>query len=111
VAVDPDKGDRLTFSDNTELFDIDPNTGKISFLPTREHIGKHQISVMVADKYNTTSTTIFELTITVEPQKAPMEKYVFIPGFFSISVIVSICIWSVVLGLLRKKRAMGQNSL
>jgi PKD repeat protein len=48
-ARDEDKGDILHFSDNTELFDIDQNTGGISFTPTDEQVGTYSVTITVMD--------------------------------------------------------------
>ncbi|NIP34808.1 MAG: hypothetical protein GWN18_07685, partial [Thermoplasmata archaeon] len=38
TATDPD-GDAVTWSDDTDLFDIDPNTGAFEFTPTQAEVG------------------------------------------------------------------------
>ena len=52
------ENDKLTFSDNTGLFDINPSTGKISFTPTAENIGAHAVKISVSDGKETNSETI-----------------------------------------------------
>ncbi len=47
-ASDPN-GDILRYSDNTDLFDIDPATGFISFTPTLAQVNTHYITVTVTD--------------------------------------------------------------
>lgn len=42
-------GDVLTFSDTSELFDVDPSTGVIEWTPTAEHVGDHEWTVTVTD--------------------------------------------------------------
>jgi len=64
-ASDPDIGDILTFSDNTALFNIDPNTGLISFTPAQA--GVFNIDITVCDDSgmaNACTTDTFILTIT-----------------------------------------------
>ncbi|MCK5560777.1 MAG: hypothetical protein KAJ51_09300, partial [Thermoplasmata archaeon] len=50
TAFDIDS-ETLTFSDNTELFDIDPTTGVISFTATSADIGEHYITIKVNDNH------------------------------------------------------------
>ncbi len=42
-------GDALTFSDTSQLFDVDPTTGVIEWTPTAEHVGNHEWTVTVTD--------------------------------------------------------------
>lgn len=50
TAFDIDS-ETLTFSDNTELFDIDPTTGVISFTATSADLGEHYITIKVNDNH------------------------------------------------------------
>ena len=63
VAIDMDANDILTFSDDTELFDIDPSTGVISFAPTNEQVGIYLVSITVQDVEGEKDTKTFTLTI------------------------------------------------
>ncbi|OIO64070.1 hypothetical protein COY26_04305 [Candidatus Woesearchaeota archaeon CG_4_10_14_0_2_um_filter_33_10] len=47
-ATDPDD-DNLTYSANTTIFIIDPNTGLINFTPTLANVGNHTINISVSD--------------------------------------------------------------
>lgn len=49
VVDDVDGDDELTFSDDTELFDINPSTGEISFSPTAEDAGTHTVTITITD--------------------------------------------------------------
>jgi hypothetical protein len=51
TASDIDLGDVITFMDNTTLFDIDEDTGEISFTPTNEDVGTHPVNISVVDEY------------------------------------------------------------
>jgi hypothetical protein len=65
-AKDPDvplKLDNLTFSDDTQLFDIDPKTGKFSFTPTNAQVGKHTIRITVKDESGASAGRTFLLTV------------------------------------------------
>lgn len=64
-AEDPD-GSGIVFTDDTELFDIDPSTGLITFTPTKDQISQWYITITVSDGIDRTEETII---ITVEPQE------------------------------------------
>jgi uncharacterized protein (TIGR03790 family) len=51
TASDVDVGDSCTFSDNTTLFNIEPNSGEVSFTPTNADVGIHVINISVFDQY------------------------------------------------------------
>ena len=57
-------GKGLTYSDSTELFDINPNTGEIKFIPKEEDSGVHLIVVGVTDENGDTATQSFTLDIS-----------------------------------------------
>jgi hypothetical protein len=61
--VDVRWGDILTFSDNTDLFDIDAKTGEFFFTPVEEQVGKHNVKVTVADSAGASETTSFTITV------------------------------------------------
>jgi hypothetical protein len=52
-AVDPDPGEALQFTDDTDMFDIDPATGVINFTPTDAHVGSHTVTITVSDNQYT----------------------------------------------------------
>lgn len=64
-ATDPDLpyGDGIVFSDDTALFDIDPVTGVISFLPHTKDIGVYKITVTVKDTRGKSDRKTMNLTI------------------------------------------------
>jgi uncharacterized protein (TIGR03790 family) len=62
-AEDEDVGDPLTFSDDTEIFDIDSQTGEISFTPVNEDVGSHSINISVRDSYGAVTYRTLFLTI------------------------------------------------
>ncbi|MBW2984580.1 hypothetical protein KY361_05665 [Candidatus Woesearchaeota archaeon] len=63
-ATDPD-GDDLTFTDNTDMFDVS-SSGTIQFTPLQQHIGYHTIEINVTDPYDGFNSTILYLNITEE---------------------------------------------
>jgi hypothetical protein len=52
LAYDIDS-DTLTFTDNSDLFEIDPDSGLISFVPTTSDIGEYYITIKVTDNHPT----------------------------------------------------------
>ena len=66
AATDPDTkwGDVLTYSDNTDLFDIDARTGEFFFTPVEEHIGKHNVKVTVTDAAGLNDACSFTITVS-----------------------------------------------
>ncbi|MBM4250298.1 MAG: DUF2341 domain-containing protein, partial [Euryarchaeota archaeon] len=65
-ASDPDVGlglDNLTFSDESELFDIDPATGAISFTPSNAQVGRHTVKITVKDESGASASRSFTLTV------------------------------------------------
>jgi hypothetical protein len=55
--------DSHTFSDNTDLFDIDPATGVIRWTPTGDQIGTHDVAITVTDRYGRKDTITITLTV------------------------------------------------
>ncbi len=66
IASDPDN-DTLIYSDSTNLFNIDSNTGIISFVPTEPQLGLHNFVVYVYDGLYT-SQAIFSIRIKERTQ-------------------------------------------
>ncbi len=62
-ASDAD-GDSLQFADDSALFDIDPVTGTIEFVPAQADIGTHDATISVND--SVTEATV-DVTLTVQP--------------------------------------------
>jgi parallel beta-helix repeat protein len=65
-AIDRDEN-VLRYTDNTEIFEIDPTTGLIRFTPLNTKKGNYAITISVSDGIDTTNT-IFNLSI---PNRAP----------------------------------------
>jgi hypothetical protein len=87
-AIDPD-GDKLTYSDDTKLFDIDPDSGRISFTGDEDDAGKHTVKITVSDG-NLTDTESF--TIEIEGGAGAENKLL-----SSVAIIISIIIIVVIL--------------
>ncbi len=68
TAYEPfDPWDVITFSDNTDLFDINPTTGKISFVADYTFTGPHKIEITAHDNGTPPLNTTKEFKIIIEP--------------------------------------------
>ena len=56
-------GDTLSFSDDSPLFDIDPQNGNFTFVPTNAQVGKYFIEILVRDNQSVTFSRAFNLTV------------------------------------------------
>lgn len=72
-ANDVDMGDTLTFTDDSDLFTIDPVSGEISFIPYSGTAGTYTITIIVTDTNSGPVSTSFKLTITKKPSMAQQE--------------------------------------
>lgn len=61
-ATDID-GDTLTWSDSSSLFDINPETGTISFTPSHYQVGTHPVTVTVSDGNDALASVTFDLVV------------------------------------------------
>ena len=57
------RGSGLTFSDDTNIFDIDPQTGNIRFTPTTPQVGDNMITITAKDSANNGAKESFVLKI------------------------------------------------
>ena len=65
-ATDPDLKwniDNLTFSDDSDLFNIDPKTGVISFTPAGAQVGLKRVTITVKDDKGASTSASFDITI------------------------------------------------
>jgi WD40 repeat protein/predicted transcriptional regulator len=60
TAVDDDT---VYFSDDSELFDINSGSGQISFTPTNDDVGEHEITITVNDGKGGVDSETFTLTV------------------------------------------------
>ncbi len=65
----------VTYTDSTDLFTIDPNTGIISFYPDETMLGTHLIEIQATDALGNIDTVLFLLTI-MAPSEAPDLDYI-----------------------------------
>jgi len=69
TATDPDKGDVITYSDDSPLFDIDASTGMISFIPYTVNEGTTTVTITATDSKGNTDTASF--TLLIQPNDQP----------------------------------------
>ena len=62
-------GFNLTFLDNTDLFDIEQDTGIIRFIPKEEDIGEYNMLISVEDGFKNKRYSLIYLNIANETQK------------------------------------------
>ncbi|KPK20773.1 MAG: hypothetical protein AMK69_23300, partial [Nitrospira bacterium SG8_3] len=63
MTVGADDSDQLTFSDDSELVDIDPVTGEIAFVPTNDDVGDHIVNITVSDGKGGFDNASFNLSV------------------------------------------------
>ncbi len=69
-AVDPD-GDTVTWSEGSDLFDIDGLAGLIEFTPTHFDVGEHVVSVSASDGHGGSDTLVLTIVV-VEVDDPPV---------------------------------------
>jgi len=75
TATDPDLKwglDNLTFSDDTDIFNIDPKTGAVSFTPSSSQSGIKRVTITVKDDKGSSASASFDLTV-VHINHAPFD--------------------------------------
>jgi hypothetical protein len=83
--------DKLTYSDDSDMFNIDPDTGVINFKTKDKHAGRHTITIFVSDGTDTSNVT-FDLYVESESEPDFLLLYGFpiavIVGMFVVIIIV-----------------------
>jgi hypothetical protein len=64
AAFDTDRTDRLTFTIDTDWFELDSETGRIRFTPSNADVGRHKFRVVVKDLAGLSAEARFVLNIT-----------------------------------------------
>ena len=74
-AADPDSGDVLTFSFDLAPggMSLDPDTGVISWTPTEDDVGVHDVTVRVTDLGGLFDTGSFQVTVALEPSPPTLD--------------------------------------
>jgi hypothetical protein len=89
--------ENLVFSDNTKIFDINRDTGKIKFKPKEGDIGTHNIIITVSDGNKSTNTTFI---IEISKDYSFIELY-----WFPIAVVIITIIIIIGIRLYSKKQS------
>ncbi|NIP34807.1 MAG: hypothetical protein GWN18_07680, partial [Thermoplasmata archaeon] len=55
--------DQFTFSDSSDLFDVDPDTGELNWTPSSNQIGEHRFGVTVTDRFGLTDSQLFTIDV------------------------------------------------
>jgi hypothetical protein len=67
-ATDADKGDVITYSSDSDLAEIDANTGRISFIPYKDNAGSYSVTITATDSGGLTGTATFTLVVKENDQ-------------------------------------------
>lgn len=72
TVTDPDlPDDSFTFSDTSDMFDLDPLTGELNWTPASNEIGEHRFGVTVTDRFGLQDHQVY--TIDVKNSNDPPE--------------------------------------
>ena len=102
LVDDPDRDDDLTFSDDTDLFDINPNTGEIIFVPKGEDAGTHTVTITVTDSQGDEDHITLTFTIAEEKDEG---NSVMLALLLLIPLVV--IVFLIVMIILRSKKKGG----
>jgi len=61
------EADEITFSDDSDMFIIDPDTGVIQFTPAKGDVGIHEITITATDDDGDAATMVLKIDIADEP--------------------------------------------
>ncbi|UCF08418.1 MAG: hypothetical protein JSW28_01650, partial [Thermoplasmata archaeon] len=92
---DVDSDDSLTFSDNTDLFDIHPETGEISFTPSKEDAGTHTVTITVTDSQGNSDSFTMTFVIQEEEEEGFNDLLLLIP---LVAIVIAIVILLLIFG-------------
>ncbi|UCG68749.1 MAG: PKD domain-containing protein [Thermoplasmata archaeon] len=80
----------LTYSDDSELFEINPVTGEVTFTPNQEDVGMHFINITVFDDSGASDTQMMKLEIESIPEEEPEQEIDWISLILLILMIILI---------------------
>jgi hypothetical protein len=99
-ATDSDSGDTLTFSDDSDMFDIDSETGEITFTPRDKDAGVHEVTITVTDESKASDS----FTVTFNISGKEKEDGFDLVMILLLLVVAVIVILILLMFLLRKKK-------
>lgn len=89
IIISASDDEQVTFADDTELFDIDPETGEIVFVPTNNDVGEHTVNISVADGNGGSDNESFTFTIiNVDDAPVAIPKWRYGADYVNITVMV-----------------------
>jgi hypothetical protein len=94
--------DELTYSAETNLFDIDSESGLVKFRAKDKNVGKHEINISVSDG-NTSAWVIFTLEIVAEEEDNFWAIYWF-PAAVILGFIIFVIVVLIVSNIQERKR-------
>jgi PKD repeat protein len=100
ITASDDDDAMLIYSDDSDMFSIDPVTGKISFIPENKDAGIHEINITVTDASGASDTETMKLTIVAADEPDPTPPWLSIILFI---LIIALFILLIIHLLLHKK--------
>jgi hypothetical protein len=89
LIVSATDDDQLTFSDDSPLFDIDPITGEIAFIPTNDDVDGHSINITVTDgKGGSDNESLILTVINVDDPPVPVPSWRYGADHVNITILV-----------------------
>ncbi len=88
-TVSASDDDQLIFSDDSLLFDIDTNSGQISYIPSNDDVGEHVTTLTVSDgKGGIDNETFLFTIINVDDPPVPVLKWCYGADYINITLRV-----------------------
>ncbi|UCF08423.1 MAG: winged helix-turn-helix transcriptional regulator, partial [Thermoplasmata archaeon] len=89
MTVSATDDDELTYSDDSSLFDIDPVTGQVSFVPTNYDVGEHTVNITVSDGMGgMDSETVLFTIVNVDDPPVPVLNWHYGADYLNITLMV-----------------------
>lgn len=82
-VTDADRDDTHIFTDDTDLFDIEPATGEINFTPRTEDIGVHEVNITVTDSNGSMDYKVVDLEVKNVNDPPTVSLYLPTDGFIT----------------------------
>jgi len=95
-AFDEDTEDTLIFSDDTDLFDIDPTTGEIAFTPEKKDVGMHIVEITVTDEDGDSDNLIVTFEVVGEEEEEGIDLiwlWLVLVSVMAIIIIIVFVFW------------------
>jgi hypothetical protein len=98
------ENDTLIYSDNTNVFDIDKDTGEIDFKAKDNHVGVHKIIISVSDGENSS-----EINFTLEIEKVDEQSFLDLYWFPIVVIIGFVIVVIIVLASARSREKIKKE--